>query len=442
MAVIPQTTFENIPQYPKSWYWGSGNWAAQTTAGNRTKLTSPTAIQVDVEGYSLTNLVAQELDISSATVWDTIEGTDYSAAAARAGKDFYVYACIGTSVVPVIVISANATYPSGYTASNSRKIGGFHCLCASMETPATRANVAYALGATVIPASPNGFRYTCQVAGTSVGEPAWPTTDGATVTDGATLVWRCELHPAEGYVTGDIIPNSVWDLRRRSRSGSNVGMAYVAELDDWYGIYLTSGTLAAPAVVYGGTILDTQDWNNCYDAARRLGGRFPRDAEFQIAADMSNQSTNITGSADPVTTGGHVDTNGRRMLSKYFLEDCCGAMYQWLDEGSWRFDAATVHYHKYTSITGDAGTFTSGNAVAEDGTTAQDIAPGWAWTTAITGNRGQLYKQGTYGDVKLLAGGSWSSGGPCGSRSRNLYCRRWYVVSYVGFRLVARNLNK
>ena len=46
--------------------------------------------------------------------------------------------------------------------------------------------------------------------------------------------------------------------------------------------------------------------------------------EFQVVAKGSNECTNISGSRDYGTTGGHVDTNNQRMISHYGLEDCCG----------------------------------------------------------------------------------------------------------------------
>lgn len=50
------------------------------------------------------------------------------------GTDYYIYCCDptnGSDTVDrdeVFVISKNSTYPSGYTADNSRKIGGFHAI--------------------------------------------------------------------------------------------------------------------------------------------------------------------------------------------------------------------------------------------------------------------------------------------------------------------------
>jgi prepilin-type N-terminal cleavage/methylation domain-containing protein len=53
------------------------------------------------------------------------------------------------------------------------------------------ANRAYGVGSVVVPTAWNGFNYRATVAGTSNNgaEPAWPTTDGATITDG-TVTWE------------------------------------------------------------------------------------------------------------------------------------------------------------------------------------------------------------------------------------------------------------
>jgi hypothetical protein len=65
--------------------------------------------------------------------------------------------------------------------------------------------------------------------------------------------------------------------------------------------------------------------------------------------------------------------------------------------------------------------------------------PSWGYED-LAGAKGALYKQGTYGDVKLLAGWDWSDGTYCGSRGRNAGHSRWDAYSTFGARLVAEPL--
>ncbi len=274
-----------------------------------------------------------ELDLNNAVCWDTIT-PDYTVAGARAGKDFYIYACKPSSgYVPILILSANSTYPAGYTANTSRKIGGFHCLCADV--------------------------------GTITG------------------------HPLSGFVAGDILPLSVWDLKHRPKSASPEGMVWCPSANIWVDIYLQSGTGSTTASAYGATITDTRTWMDHVDDLGAVGKRLLDDAEFQLIAAGGNEKTNIQGSADPGTTGGHVDTAGRRMISSIGCEDCTGVMWQWLSDQSYRSDGLE-----------------------------------WGWKD-LPGGKGNIYTQGTYGDIKLRAGGDAATGADCGSRCRMAINFRW-----------------
>lgn len=297
-----------------------------------------------VVGSSDLTIPASAFDLDVSTNWDSAYSA-YATAENRAGKDIYVY-----STANGIILSPNTTVPTGYTTLTSRKIGGFHCLCLSVGT----------------------------ISG----------------------------HSLTGFLTGDILPASIWDLAFRPICSSE-GMVYSGQADLWVDIYLQSGTGAATASMYGATITDTRAWMDHVDDMAAIGKRLLWDAEFQIIAEGSNQKTNIFGGTDPVTTGAHVDTANRRMISNIGCEDCCGAMVQWLLDQSYRNDDASY-----------LGT--------------------WSWYT-LPGNKGSLYKQGGMGDVKLVAGGRWYTGPTCGSRSRDADYYRWNATAVIGSRGCARS---
>lgn len=230
---------------------------------NKTKLTIPADTTVQIGNDIFKMKVATELTIPQA-------------AAARAGKDLYVYAVINSGNLE-FVISDNSTVPSGYTAANSRKIGGFHCLCANV--------------------------------GTIVG------------------------HALSGYVAGDILPASPWTLEHRPVSEPE-GMVYHAGTGKWYDIYLNSWngmklvSAFNQATVNGGS--EKKFHGELFvEELGKVGKTLLWRDEFQVVAKGSNECTVITGAKDAVTTGGHVDTANRRTISNLGLEDCCGFLWQW-----------------------------------------------------------------------------------------------------------------
>lgn len=172
----------------------------------RTSIKLPSYLSLMVNSHYFRNDAEVTVDISDTANWDSTE-TDYTIAENRAGKDFYIYAVDNKVTKSVqVVLSANSTVPTGYTESSSRKIGGFHCLCAD------------------------------------VGTPTWR--NPATLKD--------EAHWLSGYVKGDILPYSVWDLLHRAES-SNEGMVFSPETHMWYNIYLASWDGSKLVSVFGGT---------------------------------------------------------------------------------------------------------------------------------------------------------------------------------------------
>lgn len=285
----------------------------------------------DIETYATGNPV-----LPSVPDYGDTESTSVSE---RKGKDMYLYACQPPfGYEPVYVLSMNSTVPNGYTAENSRKIGGFHCLCA----------------------------------------------DVGTIAD----------HGLSGYVAGDILPLSVWDLRHRARS-ENEGMVWISRTNLWWDIYLNSLSSASNLLsVFNGVICHSMTGEDFgYKQTNRLK-RLPKRDDFVIAATGSNTGTNIQGSVNPNTTGGHVDTAGRRMISIYGLEDCCGVLWQWTND---LFEGGA-----YGSVVAD-----------------QEWLNGYDWDMGINsvGDSGAVL-----GFLRRpMVGGSWGRGSFCGRRA--VICR-------------------
>lgn len=305
-----------------------------------------TYLKFKMNGYNRVFYNEHDVEYSAISKLDT--GT-----ALQNGKQYYIY-LVETGIVNQfdIRVSLNASYPSGFNANNSYCIGGFHTLC---------------------------------VAVTSSNAPALP----------AGSLW--DSHPAIGYSAGDIIPNSIWCETHRPMCNP-AGMVYIDLLDLWVDIYLQSGTGTSTRSAYGATITNSRTPIQHLWDMQLVGKRLAQDAEFMIFAEGSNQKTAVQGAAqpNPFTAGGHLDTAGKRMISGYFVEECCGLIWQWLDEVS-----------------------PSGGS-------------GWA-------NYGDEQTRGnSYGmPYILLAGGAWSDSSNCGSRSRSSYSTRSGVGAHGGARGVS-----
>ncbi len=313
-------------------------------------------ININKVGYYLP--AAIELRLNESATWDTITPIDYTLEENRAGKDFYIYALQPESgYVPNFVVSANSTYPTGYTEETSRKVGGFHCLCF-----------------------------------------------------GTDIISDTELsHPLSNVYTGAVLPQSVWDLNHRPKSEPE-GMVYHDGLDLWIDIYLASleggGTWGVGKLVSAfngdfvtGTtteVFHARKFEQWFGQQRK---RLPREFEFVALSLGSNQGTNIVGSVNPVTTGGHVDIADRRMISYIGVEDACGTLWQWgLDTGS------------------NLSSSYSNNFTAHD----SDVA-------------GQQYSNTS----RVILGGDWGYGSRCGSRASYCHYGALYLDDYRGARGVS-----
>lgn len=315
---------------------------------NKTTITIyQTWVNINGIGYVLER--AKIIDIENTDNWDDGQ---YTVASNRAGKDFYIYVTQPVlDDAPNFILSANSTVPTGYTADNSRKIGGFHCLCLSVGT-----------------------------------------ISGHTLSD---------------YLTGDILPQSPWDLKHRAIS-ENEGMVYIPEVGNWVDIYLASWDGSKLVSQYNAVIADGASSPNFHgekfvETFGLVNKKLPRRDDFVVFAKGSNEGTNIYGSSDPNITGGHRDTNNRRMISNYGIEDCCGAMWQWTSDCS---EAMSTSY-------------TNGNSGMS----------GYNWNDYSVYN--SICDPQKYGNVsgllrRFIVGGDFGSGADAGSRSCS--------ASYFGIR--------
>lgn len=206
----------------------------------------------------------------------------------RNGIQYYVY------LVPddqgcKLVVSANSTYPNGYTAQNSRKIASFHTECAD------------------IPITQTGM------------------INGVTMT-----------HRLAGWDAGDILPQSITCLTFAPECDMG-GMVNLSGLpDSWVSIYFLAGTPNAPTWGYGLAPIRNVQYHNLMFAPTRVKCRALGDAEFYQAAEQSPQKTNVFGGAElpNFVAGGHYDTAYNRMVSKDGVEETNGLLWQVMNEYS------------------------------------------------------------------------------------------------------------
>ena len=272
-----------------------GFYAGSATASERRTVNIPAMqLRINTKVYTLSS--SSTLDANTAGSWASNE-TSKATAASRNGEDVYVYAVEPASgTTPNFCLSANSTHPSGTvggvtaSATNSRKIGGFHCLCANVGT----------------------------ISG----------------------------HFLTGYLEGDILPRSVWTQAQHRPESNPEGMVYAGNRL-WVDIYLATTVNSQLVSVYdaypqvGGTAAQYPNsptpyyhWYNFVERFAEVNKRLPVQSEFMRFALGSNEETNITGNSFPdKTTGGNIiTTESRRMISDFGVEDCAGALWQWSNE--------------------------------------------------------------------------------------------------------------
>jgi hypothetical protein len=248
------------------------------------------------------------------------------------GTDYFVYLCLPDSRPPEIIVSANATYPAGFSASNSRKIGGFH------------------------------------YGHIRIVDETWTPVNSAGVKYGSTgMIWQ-------DNVTIGIIPNSVWDLKNRPKTLFG-GLVKVGNI--WVSIYQAS--VKTPVTFMSGTSLVSVSGGelqskygqlpatgteglcqyNFVELASRAGMRLMSYQEWLAAAignpqgeasadnygwtKNSNGGRARTGCGVNPSTGQYDQAAGVKpyAISAYNIVDAVGNVWEWLSDCSPRFDASS-----------------------------------------------------------------------------------------------------
>jgi hypothetical protein len=245
---------------------------------------------------------------------------------------------------PTVLLSASKTAPTGYDSTNSRLVGGFHCLCVDVGT----------------------------ISG----------------------------HTLSGYTAGNILPLSVWDLNFRANS-DNDGMVYVKSINKWVDIYLSSWDSTNNILVskYNQAFITGETTPKMHgllfaENYANVNKFLPSYDEFIVWAKGSAENVAIQGAANPITTGGHNNTAGSRIISNYGIEDSMGVLYQWTRTLAEDYKGSTWNTNNY-------------------------YLDGYAWQEKPVYNpTADSVKLGSCIGLlrRLIVGSAWSASSYCGSR--------------------------
>lgn len=298
-------------------------------------------------------------------------------AAFSVGCDYYVYICDSRQDAQdeQYIISLNSTYPSGWNASNSRKIGGFHYgRCRKINDNMQPVNSSGAIFGT-----------------------GW-----------------------ESAVSNGIVPRSVWTLGHRPKC-SPEGMVYLGG-GTWVDIYLNSddGAQGLKSEYNCAPMTGTEgmNWYTFTERLMKSGKRMPDYSEFCAYAFGSPQGLDgANTNAWTATTNTGRGTTGSvvNAVSAVGCVDAVGRVWEWLNDLITRAEHATnAEYHPTAAWGWDK------KSPLRDNATKYDV--------------GNIYQYYAYSLAALFAGGSWYYGVHAGARAVSCSNYPWSVGTYVGVR--------
>ena len=298
-------------------------------------------------------------------------------AAFAVGSDYYVYICDSRQDAQdeQYIISLNSTYPSGWNASNSRKIGGFHYgRCRKINDNMQPVNSSGAIFGT-----------------------GW-----------------------ESAVSNGIVPRSVWTLGHRPKC-SPEGMVYLGG-GTWVDIYLNSddGAQGLKSEYNCAPMTGTEgmNWYTFTERLMKSGKRMPDYSEFCAYAFGSPQGLDgANTNAWTATTNTGRGTTGSvvNAVSAVGCVDAVGRVWEWLNDLITRAEHATnAEYHPTAAWGWDK------KSPLRDNATKYDV--------------GNIYQYYAYSLAALLAGGNWYNGVHAGARAVSCDSSPWGVYTRLGVR--------
>lgn len=298
-------------------------------------------------------------------------------AAFSVGCDYYVYICDSRQDAQdeQYIISLNSTYPSGWNASNSRKIGGFH----------------YGR---------------CR----KINDNLQPVNSSGTVFGTG---W-------ESAVSNGIVPRSVWTLGHRPKC-SPEGMVYLGG-GTWVDIYLNSddGAQGLKSEYNCAPMTGTEgmNWYTFTERLMKSGKRMPDYSEFCAYAFGSPQGLDgANTNAWTATTNTGRGTTGSvvNAVSAVGCVDAVGRVWEWLNDLITRAEHATnADYHPTQAWGWDK------KSPLRDNATKYDV--------------GNIYQYYAYSLAALFAGGAWNGGVGAGARAVDCSNCPWGVDAVFGVR--------
>lgn len=298
-------------------------------------------------------------------------------AAFAVGSDYYVYICDSRQDAQdeQYIISLNSTYPSGWNASNSRKIGGFHYgRCRKINDNLQPVNSSGAIFGT-----------------------GW-----------------------ESAVSNGILPRSVWTLGHRPKC-SPEGMVYLGG-GTWVDIYLNSddGAQGLKSEYNCAPMTGTEgmNWYTFTERLMKSGKRMPDYSEFCAYAFGSPQGLDgANTNAWTATTNTGRGTTGSvvNAVSAVGCVDAVGRVWEWLNDLITRAEHATnTEFHPTAAWGWDK------KSPLRDNATKYDV--------------GNIYQYYAYSLAALIAGGGWTCGVHAGARAVDCTDFPWGVDASIGVR--------